>query len=157
VTPAYREALSRLQALASDHPEGVPLRITSPAPCLIRLERGHEARAFADASRAFFQQVTWVDLSRVATQTAEAFGREAGAGPAVAATCAWMTGLPGMAVSSDVVALKESLAPVRRSELSPEEQPRLCLSNDLAAETLAEPIRQLVSICAARDPAETTK
>jgi hypothetical protein len=59
-----------------------------------------------------------------------------------------------MARGSELVALKGSIAPVRRFELLPEEQPRLCLANDLAAETLAAPIRRLVSICEAAAPVE---
>src|SRR5512140_260502 len=64
VTPDYREALAMLQAIASEGADGPPLRVTSPSPCVLRLERGDDVARFADEGRAFLHQVTWIDLAR---------------------------------------------------------------------------------------------
>lgn len=150
VTPAYTAALARLQELAASHPEGVPLRVTSPAPCVLRLARGNDLAAYADATRGFLHQVTWIDLSKGTALDAQAFGRKQGTGPAMVATCAWLAGAPGFAVSTQVVALAGKPAALRQEELAPEEQPRLCLGNELEPVQLSAPLRELISICGGR-------
>lgn len=152
VTAEYRDALGALQAIARSHPEGAPMRVSSPVPCVLRLERGHEAGAFRDASKGFLHQVTWIDLSKGAQVEAQAFGRKAGAGPAMAATCAWLTGAPGFALSTEVVALAGKPGALRRNELTDEEQPRLCVGNEVEPVGLAKPLKALLQACGGGQP-----
>lgn len=146
VTGGYREALAALQGLAKAHPEGAALEITSPAPCILRVARGDPA-AFADVSRGFLLQITWIDLMRSRQLDAQAFGRKGGIGPALAATCAWFTGAPGLAVSTEVVALAGRPSVLRRTDHRSEEQPRLCLGGEVEPEALAKPLRALATAC----------
>lgn len=147
VDDEYRQALAKLRALAGSKPAGAPLRITSPAPCVLRLERGDELASVFDSTRRFLHQVTWIDLRRGARLGAQAFGRNAGAGPALVATCAWLTGSPGLALSTEFFFLEGSREPVRRTVLVAEEQPRVCVANDVEPEDVAAPLRRLVKIC----------
>lgn len=148
VTGGYREALAALQGLAKAHPEGAPLEISSPAPCILRVGRGDPA-TFGDVSKGFLLQITWIDLTRSPQVNAQAFGRKGGVGPALAATCAWLTGAPGLAVSTEVVALAGKPSVLRRSDHRAEEQPRLCLGGEVEPEALAQPLRALASACGA--------
>jgi hypothetical protein len=147
VNDEYRQALAKLQALAGGKPAGAPLRITSPAPCVLRLERGDELASVVDATRRFLHQVTWIDLRRGARLGARAFGRNAGAAPALVATCAWLTGSPDLALSTEFFFLEGSREPVRRTVLGAEEQPRICVANEVEPEDVAAPLRRLVTIC----------
>jgi hypothetical protein len=147
LTPEYRESTARLQALARDHVEGLPLRVSSPQPCILRLERGDSAATFVDARRGFLHQVTWIDLRLGARLGAQAFGRNPGMGPAMLATCAWLEGKPGLAVSTEIIALPQDDEPVRRMVLAAEEHPRFCVANDVEPQEVAAPIRRLVRIC----------
>ncbi len=150
VTPEYREALAKLQAIAASHPQGVRLQVSSPAPCVLRLTRGDDVASFTDAGSGFLHQVTWVDLAKSAELGAKAFGRKPGTGPAFPATCAWLAGAAGLAVSTEVFAPKGSVTPVRRIELAPEEQPRICVGNEVEPEAVAAPLRTLVTLCGGR-------
>lgn len=153
VTAEYRSLIARLQKLANDHQAGVPLRVSSSRPCILRLERGQELGAFVDASRGFLHQITWIDLRRGARLGAQAFGRSPGAGPAMSATCAWLEGGPGLAVSTEIIALKGADEPVQARVLLPEEYPRVCVANDVEPEEVAAPLRRLVKICGGRTEA----
>ena len=150
VTPEYREAVEKLQGIAARHPQGAPLRVASPAPCVLRLSRGNDVPAYTDAGHGFLHQVTWVDLSRSAQLGAEAFGRNRGSAPSMLATCAWLSGPPGLAVSTEVIALKGEVTPMRRIELAPEERPRICVGNEVEPEEVAAPLRRLVTLCGGR-------
>lgn len=152
VTAEYREALAGLQAIAASHPEGAPMRVSAPVPCVLRLERGHDVAAFGDASKGFLHQVTWIDLAAATQVEAQAFGRRPSARPSMAATCAWLTGAAGFALSTEVVALAGKAGALRRNELTDEEQPRLCVASEVEPEELAKPLKALVQACGGGSP-----
>ena len=65
----------------------------------------------------------------------------------MAATCAWLSGDPGLALSTEVVALAGKPTANRRSELAAEEQPRLCVGGEVEPGQLETPLRAFVAAC----------
>lgn len=141
----YAEAAAALQRVAARRDPR--LRVTFPAPCVLRITLTQDLSALPEARVRFFHRSTWVDLARVTRLEAEAFGRTPSREPQLAMTCAWFKGAPGFGLRTEIVTLEGASAPLRRSELEDERSPRVCVSNEAEPEELAAPLRQLVKAC----------
>ncbi len=146
-TPSYAETLEVVQFLFEEYPQGVRQRVTSPAPCVLRVVRSDDFSRYPQATVGALYQSTWVDLSRVTELHAKTFGREPGRGPSLVGTCAWFAGEAGFALWTDLVKPARRTSPVRDAELVDEASPRICIGSDARADRLAEPLRHLVELC----------
>ncbi len=149
-TPSYSETLEVVQFLFEEYPHGVRQRVTSPAPCVLRVVRSDDFSRYPQATVGSLYQSTWVDLSRVTDLHAKTFGREPGPGPSLVATCAWFAGEPGFALWTEIVKPVRRTSPVQDAELLDEANPRICIGSDARADRLAEPLRHLVELCGGR-------
>lgn len=148
-SPTYEDSLAAVQALLERHPGGVPDRLTTAAPCVLRLVGADDLAARApNPSIGLLYQSTWIDLRQVTGIAAEAFGRDPKKGvPTMAATCAFLRGAPGFARWTEAFTLPGQADPVHRAELEDEPAPRICVANDVEPDDLAKPLRQLATLC----------
>jgi len=148
--PSYAETLEVVQFLFEEHPQGMRQRVTSPAPCVLRVVRSDDFSRYPHATVGSLYQSTWVDLSRVTELHAKTFGREPGRLPSLVATCAWFAGEPGFALWTEIAKPARGASPVRDTELADEASPRVCIGSDARADRLAEPLGHLVELCGGR-------
>ena len=161
-SPSYDEALAVLRALLERRPGGAPDRLATAPPCVLHVVRADDFAARGpNSSIGLLYQSTWIDLRQVTGIAAETFGRdpkkvgrmvlptpgETTTFGGIVATCAFFRGAPGFARWTQVFTLPGQSDPAYHAELEDEPGPRICVRNDVEADELAGPLRQLAALC----------